>query len=614
MSHGKGADVPEALPSPALQVIVLGAGGGPQESNTTAFLVRSTAEGWRRGSIVALDAGVLLSSVTRILEQTSPADLGSSSSSLSLPHTLTSGPFAGLQVPNATAAANAAHIQSTLINTYLITHPHLDHIAGFVINTAGLPGSRPKRLAGLPSTISAFKQHIFNNVIWPNLSDENNGAGLITYMRLVDGGSPALGVGDGRGYVEISDGLAVKVWSVSHGHCIERHSHRGSGVGTRFGSVDAGGSGGGGGLSSGLTSPRLMARQTSFGTGLYSSPLAHQLQHQHQHQLAPSLPRRDSHAVLSGIGGGGAAAARRASQSIGLAAQLTGETVCVYDSSAYFIRDVATGREVLMFGDVEPDSVSLSPRNIHVWQEAAPKIAAGHLAAIFMECSYEDTHPVDRLYGHLTPHYVVEELASLAAEVEEARVMLKKQAEEQQQQQRDREGRKRKRRAADDDRLVVDVATGLRTGSHSRRKTESVTFASVPRAPDDPVSPRTVHPSYAGTGVADDSMVSAVSTPATAGTTVTPHISTPTADLSLSDADPLDSLETGAANVGRTREQHCRQPPLKGLKVVIIHVKETLKDGPTAGEVILEQLLDYEEQSQLGCEYIISYAGQSLYF
>lgn len=52
------------------------------------------------------------------------------------------------------------------------------------------------------------------NVIWPNLSDENNGAGLVTYMRLVEGGSLAIGDGPGRGYVEVCEGLSVKTWSM----------------------------------------------------------------------------------------------------------------------------------------------------------------------------------------------------------------------------------------------------------------------------------------------------------------------------------------------------------------------------------------------------------------
>lgn len=51
-------------------------------------------------------------------------------------------------------------------------------------------------------------------MIWPNLSDENNGAGLVTYMRLVEGGSLAIGDGQGRGYVEVCEGLSVKTWSI----------------------------------------------------------------------------------------------------------------------------------------------------------------------------------------------------------------------------------------------------------------------------------------------------------------------------------------------------------------------------------------------------------------
>jgi len=58
--------------------------------------------------------------------------------------------------------ANAGWITRSLVDTFLITHPHLDHISGFVVNTAGLGGSRPKRLAGLPGTVEAFKNHIFN--------------------------------------------------------------------------------------------------------------------------------------------------------------------------------------------------------------------------------------------------------------------------------------------------------------------------------------------------------------------------------------------------------------------------------------------------------------------
>ncbi|KAI1104683.1 cAMP phosphodiesterases class-II-domain-containing protein [Jackrogersella minutella] len=499
---------------PALQVIVLGSGGGPQEHNVTAFLVRSIRSDWTRGSIVALDAGVHLSAITQILEETQPAGLGTD---VALPHILESGPFAGMEIRSTSASTNAAYITRHLIDTYLITHPHLDHISGFVINTAGLPGTRPKRIAGLPSTISAFKQHIFNNVIWPNLSDENNGAGLVTYTRLVEGGSLALGEGAGKGYLEITDDLTVKVFSVSHGHCIERHTHRGSTSSSRFGSVDP----------TSLASPR----------GLHGSFAA-----------SGTSP------LFRSTGAGVPSAGQ------------DGESVCVYDSSAYFIRDALSGREVLMFGDVEPDSVSLSPRNLGIWQEAAPRIAKGNLAAIFIECSYDDSQTDDRLFGHLTPRYIIQEMKALAAEVE----------------------------------LVRQTPVKFEPSKKRKRELEEVnrrTNRSIARSGGDegPVSPKSIRPrrrSDSGSVRSENGYDS-------------PRISTPTAEMSLKD---LDARITPPLSL--------RQIPniLKGLKVVIIHVKEKLNGGESPRDTILRELLQHEKDAELGCEFIVSQKGQSLMF
>ncbi|KAI2471507.1 cAMP phosphodiesterases class-II-domain-containing protein [Annulohypoxylon bovei var. microspora] len=500
---------------PALQVIVLGSGGGPQEHNVTAFLVRSIRSGWARGSTVALDAGVHLSAITRILEETQPSGLGSH---VALPHTLESGPFAGLEIQSSCASTNAAYVTRHLIDTYLITHPHLDHISGFVINTAGLPGTRPKRIAGLPSTISAFKTHIFNNVIWPNLSDENNGAGLVTYTRLVEGGSPALGEGAGKGYLEISDDLAVKVYSVSHGHCIERHAHRGSTSSSRFGSVDI----------SSMSSPRgAQGSNTTSGPSplLRSSGFGH-----------PSIGQEP-------------------------------ESMCVYDSSAYFIRDSTSGREILMFGDVEPDSISLSPRNLGVWQEAAPRIANGNLAAIFIECSYDDSQTDDLLFGHLTPRYIIEEMKVLAAEVESVRQTPAK----------FEPNKKRKRELEEAGRRANRIIA--RSGGD-----------------DGPVSPKSLRPRRrSGSG----------SVPPSENGLDSPHIATPTAEMSLKDFE---------AGMTPPPPLHQTPNPLKGLKVVIIHVKEKLHGGEKPRDTILRELLNHEKEAELGCEFIVSKMGQSLMF
>ncbi|TEA14207.1 3',5'-cyclic-nucleotide phosphodiesterase [Colletotrichum sidae] len=505
---------PERPRRPSLQVIVLGSGGGPMENNTTALLVRSVASGWAKGSTIAVDAGVHLSAITGIIEKTVPPGLGVN---VPLPYTLMSGPFAGMELTSRFPSTVAAHITRSVIDTYLITHPHLDHIAGFVINTAGL--TRPKRLAALPPTIDAIKTHIFNNKIWPNMSDENNGAGLVTYTRLTPGGSPAAGDGDSKGYLEVADGLAVKAFAVSHGHCVEQHAHRGSTSSAatphRYPSVDAGS----------VASPRILPH------GLSSN-------------MVP-IPR---------------------AMSI-VAEPIASE--CVYDSSAYFILDLATNREILVFGDVEPDSLSLSPRNLEIWQEATPKIVSGQLAAVFIECSYDDSQSVDRLFGHLKPCYLIEELQTLAAEVEGVRQV--------------HPPRKRKR-VAD-----ADVLPRRKPGGALSRLTGG---------DESPVSPKSVAKRALSADISNVPQL-----PPAATSVESPHLTTPTKELSLKEME---------ASMSESEDGHSRGQPLKGLKVVIIHVKERL-DGRDMGDVILNELLAHEEVAQLGCEFILSRQGQSIY-
>jgi hypothetical protein len=180
-------------------------------------LVRSTSTSWSKSSVVAVDAGTLLAGIVRILDQTLTTDEEGKA-------VVNDGPLVGLQPPHKTSHANAAYIFREVIASVLITHPHLDHLSGLAINTPIVEASNgPKTVAGLPSTISAMKYHMFNDIIWPNLSDEDGGAGLITYQRLFEGGNPRFGRGESRGYVRACEGLATKCLSVSHGRCKQRY-------------------------------------------------------------------------------------------------------------------------------------------------------------------------------------------------------------------------------------------------------------------------------------------------------------------------------------------------------------------------------------------------------
>ncbi|KAJ4407496.1 3',5'-cyclic-nucleotide phosphodiesterase pde1 [Gnomoniopsis sp. IMI 355080] len=617
-AHAHATDAPADAPKPALQVIILGSQGGPLETNCTAFLVRSIAAGWRKGSIMAVDAGVHLGAIHQILLDTQPPQLGKTDE-YALPYILRTGPFAGLKVHSASAKTNAKKIQGDLIDTYLITHPHLDHISGFAINTAGLAGPRRKKLAGLPGTIQALKTHLFNNVIWPNLSDEDHGAGLFTYMRLNEGGSPAMGNADG--YLEFNEGLAVKVWSVSHGHSMDppRSSQQriGSGSNSRWGSLDASSGVAGVPVYTGMLSPRSIAHH-NVSPGLVNLFQQQQQQQQQHHQLAHE--RANSVLPLPSMPSGVAMGRTPSLMNLSAGHSPT-EMQCVYDSSSYFIRDVETGVEVLIFGDVEADSISAHPRNLRIWQEAAPKIAAGKLKAILIECSYDDSRPVERLFGHLTPEFLVQELSVLAEETRTARAqaILDKAREAED----PRRGGKRKRDGGDEGGVLARRrATRLATRDFHRGD-------SMTPSGEEPISPRT---QKAASQQAADGEANNTATTTNAQqqqqynrSSMPPTLRemgrSYTAESSMS---PGTSISQGVMNANTAP----RAPPqeeiaqLEGVKVVIIHMKDTMDDEPPIGELILEELREHEAVlaedegvgggKGLGCEWVISEVGMSL--
>lgn len=314
--------------------------------------------------MLAVDAGTHLAGIIRILEEHIPPKnfRETPQPDSTDPIVLSSGPFANLELPCQSAGANGAYVIRDLIATYLITHPHLDHISGLVINTAALNNPKnPKRIAALPSTIDAMKDHIFNDIIWPNLSDENGGAGLVTFVRLEESEKTLLEDSKGgRNYVELCDGLSVNCWSVSHGKCRKNHAQNGTDAGAKE-----------------IITTNPITRRSSRFT---SSPKKAEQPHPNDY-----VDRE--------------------------------EKFSAYNSAAYFLRDRFTGKEALIFGDVEPDSISLLPRTHRVWKEAATKFVGGTLAGILIECSFPNSQPNDHLYGHLTPQHLMAELRFLASSV-----------------------------------------------------------------------------------------------------------------------------------------------------------------------------------------------------
>jgi 3',5'-cyclic-nucleotide phosphodiesterase len=132
------------------KIIPLGVKGGLDESNLSAYLVAA------RGSdqFICLDAGTI---------------------------------YKGLELAAAKKlfkSNNPSTIQQEQINGYFISHAHLDHTAGLIMNS---PNDNAKNLFGLASVLDVFKKNYFTWSAWANFGNEGEAPILkkYTYQTLV---------------------------------------------------------------------------------------------------------------------------------------------------------------------------------------------------------------------------------------------------------------------------------------------------------------------------------------------------------------------------------------------------------------------------------------------
>ena len=81
-------------------------------------------------------------------------------------------------------------------------------------------------------------------------------------------------------------------------------------------------------------------------------------------------------------------------------------------STAFLVR--SNDAYILYLGDTGPDEIEKS-HNLHsLWVAIAPLIKAKKLKAIMIETSFPDEQPDKTLFGHLTPHWLMNEMNNLA--------------------------------------------------------------------------------------------------------------------------------------------------------------------------------------------------------
>ncbi len=134
-------------------VVSLGARGGIQDGNLSAYLVRPHGD----PHAVACDVGALVNGL-RIADE--------------------KGVFQDIEVPEGSTYTRVGHMLVDNLKGYLVSHAHLDHIAGLI---AASPDDGKKPIYALPSVNADIEQTYFNWEAWPNFGDRGKEPQLKKY-------------------------------------------------------------------------------------------------------------------------------------------------------------------------------------------------------------------------------------------------------------------------------------------------------------------------------------------------------------------------------------------------------------------------------------------------
>ena len=126
-------------------IIPLGVKGGLDESNLSAYLVSANGT----TNYISLDAGTIYTGIQKAIENKSFAE------------------------------TSAEEIQKKYIKAYFISHGHLDHLAGLVLNA---PNDIAKPIYAFPSVIDVLKNNYFTWKSWANFASEGEKPILNKYI------------------------------------------------------------------------------------------------------------------------------------------------------------------------------------------------------------------------------------------------------------------------------------------------------------------------------------------------------------------------------------------------------------------------------------------------
>lgn len=240
----------------SFKVVPLGVRGGIDESNLSAYMVAPKGS----NNYVCFDAGTLHAGIDKA-------------------------------IANKSFKTEPGTVLKQYIKGYFISHAHLDHVAGLIINS---PEDSIKTIYALPSTMNMLENYYFNGEAWANFGDAGKGFQIKKYHFET--------LEYGREDSIHHTGMTVKAFPLSH--------------------------------------------------------------------------------------------------------------INPYESTAFLVK--SDDNYVLYLGDTGSDAIEQSDRLQKLWLQVAGLIKTRQLKGMFIEVSYPDEQPIDKLFGHLTPTLLMNEMQLLS--------------------------------------------------------------------------------------------------------------------------------------------------------------------------------------------------------
>jgi cAMP phosphodiesterase len=161
--------------SAAFEVVPLGVKGGIDEKNLSAYLVAPI----HTKDFICLDAGTINAGIEKAIS-------------------------------NKVFTISTSEVLRKYIKGYFISHAHLDHVSGLIINS---PADSSKTVYATKKCMEMMENHYFNGETWANFGDEGVGFKLKKYHF------QTLAVGEETKITNTT--MTVKAFALSHGNPFE---------------------------------------------------------------------------------------------------------------------------------------------------------------------------------------------------------------------------------------------------------------------------------------------------------------------------------------------------------------------------------------------------------